>query len=1022
MSLIFSALGRWRLVLAFAGLLSLVGLLAWLEMDRQEDPFFPYRYGQILVQWPGADPTEVERLVLDPLEEQLAQVEEVVEIIGTVRLGVAHVWVGMHQHIYDTDSAWDRIRNAVADAEREFPPGPLPAEVRDRSMDAHAVTLTLTGSDDLLELLAAARELRRDLFRLPAVASVDVVGDPGEQLLIAIDPATAAARGIDAADLARQLAARNRTLAGGTLDIRGRSLVLDPATELAALDELAATPVRLADGAMLPLAEVADIRLSPEEPATERMWHDGRPAVGLGVVIPSRRINAVEAGERIRALVNAVRADYAPLTIDEMFYQPRWVEQRLTELGRSLLSGVTIVALILLVFMGARMGLLVASLLPLVTLSALALFAVGGGTLHQIAIAGLVIALGMLVDNAIVMVENLQWHLDQGRSRRDAASTAVRELAAPLAAATGTTLAAFTPLLLSPGDTADFTRGIPILVMLTLAVSYFYALFVTPILGSRFLEPMPARHQPLMERTARTLGATGRRCPAVILLATAALIGAAAWGSQWLARDFFPSTDRNQLLVDLDFPEGTQTQHTALAANGLADSLRRRDEVRAVHVFAGFSGPRFYYNLAQVPASPHFARLVVITDGAAVLPSIIEAVRARSAVDAPDAQVVAHRLGQGPPINAPVELRLYGDDARQLQAAADAVMAALRSTPGAVDVRHTLGTGIPALRFVIDDAEAARYGVSREQIGQMLADATRGRTFSTWRAGDEPVPMRIRSPEGEQYPAHALDGLMIATERGPRPLSLFVDRHVTFQPAVIEHYNLRRMTRVLAETAGDATYNDVLDALAPRLAAEDLPEGVEIEYAGAAAEAGSANDALFSALPIGILLLLVFLLWQFDSFRLVIMVLVTVPLAAVGVVPGLILAGQPLGFTAMLGIVALVGIVVNNAIVLIDVAERLRADGAGVGDAIEQAVIRRTRPILLTTATTIAGLLPLTLTRSTLWPPMAWAIISGLMASTLLTLLVIPVLYRLLMKAGNRAGGTAQQAHELPNGGPNEVS
>lgn len=1003
MSLIFSALGRWRLVLAFAGLLSLVGLLAWLEMDRQEDPFFPYRYGQILVQWPGADPTEVERLVLDPLEEQLAQVEEVVEIIGTVRLGVAHVWVGMHQHIYDTDSAWDRIRNAVADAEREFPPGPLPAEVRDRSMDAHAVTLTLTGSDDLLELLAAARELRRDLFRLPAVASVDVVGDPGEQLLIAIDPATAAARGIDAADLARQLAARNRTLAGGTLDIRGRSLVLDPATELAALDELAATPVRLADGAMLPLAEVADIRLSPEEPATERMWHDGRPAVGLGVVIPSRRINAVEAGERIRALVNAVRADYAPLTIDEMFYQPRWVEQRLTELGRSLLSGVTIVALILLVFMGARMGLLVASLLPLVTLSALALFAVGGGTLHQIAIAGLVIALGMLVDNAIVMVENLQWHLDQGRSRREACNTAVRELAAPLIAATGTTLAAFTPLLLSAGDTADFTRGIPILVMLTLTVSYFFALFVTPILGNRFLQPSPARQQPFIESIGRRVGGFGRRRPAVVLIATLVLVLASAFGSQWLSRDFFPSTDRNQLLVDISFPEGTRTGHAALAANGLADLLRERDDVTAVHSFAGFSGPRFFYNLIQIPASPHFARLVVITRDAATIDAVMAEARRRASVEIPEAQVVAHRLGQGPPINAPVELRLYADDARSRQRAVDALLAALRDTPGAIDVRHTLGTGIPSLAFAIDDAEAARYGVSRERIGQLLADATRGRQFSTWRLGREPVPMRIRSPEGEQFPAEALDGLMIVTDAGPMPLALFVERSVEFEPAVIEHYGLQRMSRVLAETEPGATYNDVLNALEPELAELDLPDDVRIEYAGAAAEAGSANTALFSALPLGILLLLVFLLWQFNSFRLVGIVLVTVPLAAVGVVPGLILAGQPFGFTAMLGIVALVGIVVNNAIVLIDVAERLRGGGASIGDAIEQAVARRTRPILLTTATTIAGLIPLTLTRSTLWPPMAWAIISGLLASTLLTLLVIPVLYRLLMRLGGRA-------------------
>jgi len=233
--------------------------------------------------------------------------------------------------------------------------------------------------------------------------------------------------------------------------------------------------------------------------------------------------------------------------------------------------------------------------------------------------------------------------------------------------------------------------------------------------------------------------------------------------------------------------------------------------------------------------------------------------------------------------------------------------------------------------------------------------------------------------------------------------ALFVQRSVHFQPALIEHYDLQRMTRVLAETEASTTYNDMLAALEPRLQRLKRPESVRIEYAGAAAEAGTANNVLFSTLSLGILLLLAFLLWQFNSFRLVAIVLFTVPLAVVGVVPGLILAGQPLGFTAMFGIVALVGIVVNNAIVLIDVAERLRRQGAGIGDAIEQAVIRRTRPILLTTATTIAGLTPLTLTRSTLWPPMAWAIISGLLASTLLTLLVIPVLYRLLMKLGRRA-------------------
>ncbi|MDX1627024.1 MAG: efflux RND transporter permease subunit, partial [Wenzhouxiangellaceae bacterium] len=885
----------------------------------------------------------------------------------------------------------------VADAEREFPPGPLPADVRDRSMDAHAVTLALTGSDDLLVLLDEARRLRRDLFRIPDIASVDLVADPGEQLLITIDPATARATGIDAESLAEQLVARNRTLAGGTLQVAGRSLVLDPVTEFSSIEALRGTPIQTRTGEMIPLEQVANVELSPAEPATERMWSDGRPSVGLGIVFPPNRVDAVELGERVRAHVESLRNDYAPLTIETMFYQPRWVEQRLSELGRSLLIGVIIVALVLLVSMGLRMGLLVASLLPLVTFSALALFAIGGGVLHQMAIAGMVIALGMLVDNAIVMVENLQWHLDRGRSRREAGAIAVRELAGPLAAATGTTLAAFAPLLLSSGDTADFTRGIPILVMLTLTVSYFYALLVTPLLGTAVLRPRPEREEPLVERAGAALARIGRGHPVAVLAVTLALLAGSLVLSQWLSRDFFPSTDRNQLLVDMHFPEGTRTDFSALKANGLATALRERDEVRAVHVYAGFSGPRFFYNLAQIPASPHFARIVVVTEDAADIDAIVDDLRRRAPVDVPQAQVVAHRLGQGPPINAPIEIRVYGDSPAALQEATDRLMAAVRATPGAEDVRHKLGTGIPTLEFVIDDAEAARYGVTREQIGQLLADVTRGRDISTWRLGREPVPMRVRSPEGEHFPAHALTGLTIPTETGKVPLEQFLETRVAFQPAIIEHFDLRRVTSVLAETANGVTYNDVLDRLRPRLDGLDLPAGVEIEVAGAAEEAGSANTALFSALPIGVLLLFVFLLWQFNSFRLMGIVLVTVPLAVIGVIPGLMLAGQPFGFTAMLGIVALVGIVVNNAIVLIDVAEQHRKDGRDIDEAVAAAVRRRTRPILLTTATTIVGLLPLTMTESTLWPPMAWAIISGLVASTALTLLVIPVLYRLLM-------------------------
>ncbi|TVQ48333.1 MAG: efflux RND transporter permease subunit [Gammaproteobacteria bacterium] len=1005
MNLVFAALDHRRLVFAAVLLVSGIGLVAWFTMDRQEDPFFPYRYGQILVEWPGAEPEDVARLIVQPLEEELVSVEEVREIRATARLGVGFLVVSMHQHVYDTDSAWDRIRVAVQRAERRFPAEAGPPRINDRMMESHGVVLSITGSDDLLELLEAARTLRRDLFRLPDIGRVEILGNPGEQLLLRVDPARLESLGLDVAALARQIEATNRTQPGGLLVVGGRSLVLSPTGPFTTLDELANTPIGTPTGTLLPLSEIADITLAPAEPATERIWSNGRPAIALGVVIPENRLNTVRFGRELRALLDELRPDHAPLAIEEVFFQPQWVERRIRELGRTLLVGVLIVATVLFAFMGLRLGLLVASLLPLVTLSALGVFAIGGGVLHQIGIAGMVIALGMLVDNAIVMAENLQWHLDRGASRREAANRAVRELAGPLAAATGTTIAAFTPLLLAQGDTADFTRDVPIMVMLILVVSYLYAMFVTPLGGGALLKPRRATGQGGFDALGRHLARIGRDHPGVVLVGAGLLLGLSLALASFLPRDFFPDTDRNQLVIDLTLPEGTRTEHTALAARGLAQVLAEHPAVLDTQVFAGFSGPRFYYNLMQIPAVPHRARLVLTTPSDRELPELLQHVRRVAQPLLPDAQITPRRLGQGPPLEAPVEILVYGRSTADLETAVDLLMRELRNIPGAVDVRHRLGTGMPVLVLDVDDAEAARHGLARGDIRAALAGATLGETASLWRAGREPVPMRLRTREGDRLSLESLGGLTLVTPGGAAlPVTQFVRPRLVYQPAVIEHRDLRRMTQVLAETEPGVTYAQVLDVLMPRLATLSLPTGVELALGGAAEEAGAANSALFRSLPIGILLLLVFLLWQFNSFRLVGIVLATVPLAAVGVIPGLLLAGQPFGFMALLGVVALVGIVVNNAIVMVDVAEARRREGLAPAEAIAEAVLRRTRPILLTTTTTVAGLLPLTFTQSTLWPPMAWAIISGLIASSALTLLVVPVLYRLLMRSRQSSG------------------
>ncbi|MGD9387054.1 MAG: efflux RND transporter permease subunit [Gammaproteobacteria bacterium] len=1000
---------RRRLVLALVFTLSLIGLASWLGMNRQEDPFFPYRYGQVHVSWPGADAAQVERLLLNPLQEEIAQVDEVNELRGIARLGFAQIVVGMHDHVYDTDEVWQRVRVAIERAERDFPPGAGKPELLDRMMDTEGIVLVVTGSEDLIALAEAARSLRRDLFRVPDIARVELLADPGEQLVVSIDPAAAEVWGLDARTLGGQLAARNVTMPGGLLSRDGRSVVLRPRSDFGSLEELAETPVRLPSGDMVPLGDVAGLHFEPDDPPTERMWLNGRPAVGLGIVIPENRLNAVRFGERVRAVVDEVRESYAPLEIQEMFYQPRWVEDRLAELARSLLLGMAVVILVLLLFMGPRLGLTVAGVLPLVTLSSLAIYAMGGGVMHQIAVAGLVIALGMLVDNAIVMVENLQWHLDQGRGKREAAMLSVRELAGPLAAATGTTLAAFMPLLLSQGNTADFTRGIPILVMLTLVVSYLYAVFATPVMATVMLQPRSGGSGLRTQSLGAFLGRVAVHRPAWTITLAAVLVAGGVLLSGQLQRDFFPSTDRNQLIVDLRFTEGTELEYTALQANLMAEELRQRAEVTAAHVFAGSSGPRFYYNLMKIPNSPHLGRIVAITESDDDLPTLMHWVRSYARARVPDAHVTASRLGQGPPVDAPVEIRVFAEDPAQLVEAAEAVMRVLRETPGAIDVRHTLGTGLATVRLDVDDSAAARLGLSRTDVAEALASATLGSEFSTWRVRREPLPMIIRAPEGRQFPLEGLAGLPLPLPGGGTvPLGQVARSSLEWQPAVIRQWDMQRMTGVLAETADDYTYDEVISMLSPRLEQLELPPGVHLVFGGAAEEAGEANSALFQTLPIGVLMLLAFLLYQFNSFRLMAIVLVTVPLAVVGVTPGLLLSGQPFSFTAMLGVVALVGIVVNNAIVLIDLVRRLEREHAERADAIVAAVARRTRPILMTTATTIAGLLPLTLTQSTLWPPLAWAIISGLLASTLLTLVVIPALYRLLMGATRPVPATDQ--------------
>lgn len=988
-----------RLLGMVVTMLCLLGIAAYSTMPRQEDPSFPYRAGMITVSYPGASAEAVERLVLRPLTDELRQVEELDFSFGTARTGVALSRLKLRDHIYDTDPAWDRVRQAMERARQDFPDDVGQMTLDDRLIDIPAVVIAVGGSPSVTELSKVAERLKQNLSDIPGISRIELEGDADEQITLALDDAALFRLGISPKRVLDTLAQRNQTIPGGFVVVDGKRLSVLPNTEFADIDDIRATPIELPDGSQVPLAAAAEVWRGPAEPRQPETWFDGERVVLLSIIMEEGSTDAIRFGERIRERVEQVRGDFEPYEIREVFFQPDKVAERLVNLTWSLVLSVLIIVAVVFTGMGIRMGLLVASILPMVALISVGLYDLGGGVLHQIAVIGMVISLGILIDNAIVIVENIQGHLDEGMRRLDALKQAVSELAGPLGASTGTTLAAFAPLLMAKGGAADFTRGVPVMIMLTLSVSYLLAISAVPLLAARFLKPRKNVQGDRLIGLARFLGGLVFRYPGRLIILGAGLVTISLSMTPFMAQQFFPNADRPRVIVELYMPEGTDQARTAEIAERLERAIRTQPEALEVHRFVGFTGPAFYYNLQRSPQSPNRARLVIRTPTLADTTGLIHWVRDEAATTMPEVDISAGILGQGPPRTAPVEVRVYHADDATRTRATEQVFSALRRIEGTVDVRNDLDIGVPSIAINVDDATAARYGLSRADVAQSLYGQSFGAVAERYRQEDDPIPMILRSREGTSLSLSRLLSVNIYNNRGDAvPLSAVATVETTWEPAARYLRNGVRVNTVTANLEDGYSFSQALGGLNAALEQQPLPAGTRLEMGGDAEGSNDANTALLKAAPIGILLLLFFLLLQFNSFRRVGVILLTVPLATVGIFPGLVLSGSPFGFQSLLGVIALVGIVVNNAIVLLDVMDRELERGRAIRDAVRTAVERRTRPILLTTATTVAGLLPLAFSSSTLWPPMAWAIISGLLASTVLTLLVIPSVCTKLIK------------------------
>ena len=826
MSVVRLLVGQKRLILTTSILLALYGMFSWSGMNRQEDPFFPYRQGFVLVQYPGADVNKIERQVLKPLEEELAQIEEIDEIRGTVRSGFVQVIVKMMDHITDTDMVWDRVRRAVDKAAVKFPDGVLEPAVEDRLLDTAVAVYSISGINDIMQLREVAKSIKNRMFAMPDMGKVSLYGMPEEQITVTLKEEFNNSATINHESVAQQLNERTRAQPINALHVGNNRVNLDAHTEFESIEESSNTSIELRNGEQLPLSAIADVRLEAENVSNSGFWHHRERAIAMSLYVPINQLNVVDFGQELREYMDGIRQLYPEVTIEEVFFQPDRVLDRIQELGGSLLTGMLLVTVILALFLGIRPGLVVATVIPLVTFSSLAIFNMGGGVLHQMAIAGMVIGLGMLVDNAIVMVENIQYHIDQGQRGSDASVISVKNLAMSLGSATGTTIAAFMPMLLSQGNSADFTRAIPTMIILSITVSYIYAILVTPAFSHMFLKKQPSNQSSTLQRLGAKLGKIAVGKTNIIIFSAVGFLLLSGYLFGFVQREFFPDTDRNQVIIDIKYPENSHIIQNTQQTQAIAEELSKRDHVKRTVTFVGNSGPVFYYNLVEKPRAPHIARIVAILDDVENSQDIIQWMTEEISPQYPQAQIVARRLGQGPPSEAPIEIKVIAEDRRELTESVRTIQAMLASTEGTRTLRNTIGLGMAKLTLTPNDALLNKNNITRDQLASGLALRTSGQVIGQYRGDDDPINIVMQSPEHVDFQIQDLDDISI--NKGDITLSLdaITEKNISWLPATIQHINLQRTASIFSETQAGFTYDDVLSDFLPRLDQVEFPPGV----------------------------------------------------------------------------------------------------------------------------------------------------------------------------------------------------
>jgi multidrug efflux pump len=1026
---------RRLLVLAIV-LIVVAGLSAFESLPRLEDPELVPRNAIVTTRFPGADTERVEALVTDLVEQELFDVEEIKILESTSRAGISIIQVELQDEVVNVDEIWSRIRDKLNDVEPELPTGAFVPELEDLEVRGYALITALTWQNDSPVNYAFLRRLAEGLEdefrRIEGTENVELFGEPDEEITVEIDAPRLASMGLTVGDVSRQISQSDSKVSAGLMrNSTTGNVLIEVEGEMDSLDRIRRTPISFGrDGQFVGLSDVATIKKEIRQPASDLALVGGKPAVAIGVF--------VESDFRVDRWANVARdkiAGYAAslpksVGLEVVFDQSRYTDARLDSLLENLGLGAVAVVVVLLLMMGWRSAFIVSMALPLSSLMVLSGMQLLGIPMHQMSITGLILALGLLIDNAIVMVDEVGEHLQRGMTPNESITRSVRHLAVPLLGSTLTTAFAFAPIALMSGSVGEFVGTIAVSVVLALFSSLFLAMTVIPALTGIISHIGQSSEQQawwqvglssswLASAYSAALDRVFARPTLGIALALAMPVGGFLSATQ-LIEQFFPPTGRDMFQVEIELPTYASLTQTQNAANRARDIMVASPQVRDVHWFMGKSAPSFYYNLvSDQKEAAYYTQGIVQLVSADDTVELIRQLQDELDEAFPEARVLVRQLEQGPPFDAPIELRLYGPNIDRLSELGNQARAALSSVPDVIHTDADLTESLPKLSIRVDEEEARLAGLNHESIARQFNATLEGAVGGSLLESTEELPIRVRmanSGRGNLVQIASLDLLSAASstdkQRKTIPATALGEVELVPERAVIARRNGRRVNVVRGYITAGVLPGKVLADYRKQLetGALNLPTGYEMEFGGEFAERNKAVGSLSASLGILGVVMAATLVLSFGSFRLAgIIALVAAMSGGLGF-GSLWLFGYPFGFMAIVGTMGLVGVAINDSIVVLAALREDKLARAGDRVATREVVVRSSRHVLATTFTTIAGFLPLILEGGGFWPPLAITIAGGVTGATLLALVFVPSAYLIV----NRVVQTAEQTETLP--------